>query len=105
MKIIISENRIPRLVSEYIYMSYGELNQVYDESENRFMWFLEGEEPEDTHPLFELNGSGTLYVPHDFIKKIGDLFGFDYKREMDKAIMDCWVYLFGLRPERVNIYF
>jgi hypothetical protein len=105
MKIIISENRVARFVSEYIDMSYGELNQVYDESENRFMWFLEGEEPENTYPLFELTESNTLYVPHDFVKKIGDLFGFEYKREVDEVIMDCWKYMFGLNPERVNVYF
>jgi hypothetical protein len=105
MKIIISESRIPKIVSEYIEMTYGELNQVYIEDKDIFEWYKEGEDVEETYPLFDMSANGTLYVPNTLKKTIGDLFGFETIREVDNAIKGCWKYMFGINPERVNIYF
>lgn len=105
MKYIIRENRIPKLISKYIFMTYGELNQVYDRDSNKIEWFRKDENPNETYGLFELNASGTLFVPNQFKRTIGDLFGFEYQRELDNAIKECWDYMFGVYPNRVNIYF
>jgi len=105
MKIIISETRVSKLIANYIEMTYGELNQIYEEGSDGYLWIREGEILDEVHPLFSMSSSGTLFVPYSFSRTIGDLFGFEYKREVDKAIADCWRYMFGLRPERINIYF
>ena len=104
MKIVITENRVAKLVAEYIVMTYGELKQLNDKSNRRLIWIKKGE-GRMAYPTFELNISGTLYIPESLQKTIGSLFGFEYKREFDDAIMGAFEYLYGIRPERVNIYF
>ena len=104
MKILISESKIPKLIAKYIEMTYGELNQVYDRDSNKIEWFRKEENPNETYGLFEMNASGTLFVPYGFNRTIGDLFGFEYKKQVDDAIKECWEYMFGIYPHRVNIY-
>ena len=105
MKIIISESRVSKLIANYIEITYGVLNQIYEEGSDGYLWIREGEILDEVHPLFSMSSSETLFIPYSFSITIGDLFGFEYKREVDKAIADCWRYMFGLRPERINIYF
>ena len=105
MRYVISESKISKLVASYIDMTYGELNQIYEEGSDGYLWIREGEILDEVHPLFSMSSSKTLFVPNEFATTIAGLFGFEYKREVDNAIMDCWKYMFGLKPERVNIYF
>ena len=86
-------------------MTYGDLNQIYNRDSGKFEWYLKSEDPSKQYPLFELNMSGTLFIPYGFYRTVSDLFGFEYKRETDKAIAECWDRMFGLYPERVNVYF
>jgi len=104
MKIIITESRVAKLVAKYIVMTYGELKQLNDKSNRRLIWIKKGEEGM-VYPTFEMNLSKTLYIPESLQKTIGSLFGFEYRRELDGVIIDAFEYLYGIRPERVNIYF
>jgi len=105
MRYVISESKVSKLISEYIEMTYGKLEQIYEEGSDGYLWIREGEILDEVHPLFSMSSSETLFIPYSFSITIGDLFGFEDKREVDEAIMDCWKYMFGLKPERVNIYF
>jgi len=57
------------------------------------------------YPTFEMNASGTLFIPETLEKSIGDYFAFEYRKEITDVIMDAFEYMYGIRPERVNIYF
>jgi len=103
MKYIISESRVVKLVAEYIKMEYGDMEQVYDKDKRIVFWFKKGDEKK--FPYFEINDSGTLWVPDDLKYNIGNLFGFEYDRQINNVIMDVWETIYGIKPERVNIYF
>ena len=104
MKIIISESRVGKLVAEYIGMIYGELKQIDDKSNRRLIWIKKGQ-GRMAYPTFEMNASGTLFIPETLQKSIVGYFAFEDRSEINDAMIDAFEYMYGIRPERVNIYF
>lgn len=110
MKYIITENRITNLIEKLIRTRYKDLKQHHDEFSKKIEWYYPEDDVKWAYPLFELNSSGTLFIPLSLKRMIFDLFSAsddDYWRrnDMEKYTINAFHNIYGINAKRVNIYF
>ena len=66
MKYIIREDRISNLITKFLQMKFGHLVLNRNREKESFFWT----EKDSYFPVFELNESGTLWIPDDLLNEI-----------------------------------